>query len=138
MLDKALPDFNKSLEIKPGYVDALVNRGSVYRMQNLPRLAIIDYNKALSIDSNSVLAISDRGNAYFTLGILDGVTEWAWFFVGASGAGAVYSQTDEATVFEGLVALGLVERGRQSQSRRFRVHPLGAHPGGHLGIRRLW
>ena len=71
MYDKALPDFNKSLELHPTLLDALNNRGSVYRQQNFPRLAIVDYNKALSIDSNYLLAITGRGNAYFTLGVLD-------------------------------------------------------------------
>ena len=71
MLDKALPDFTKSLELRPTYLDAINNRGSVYRQQNFPRLAIVDYNKALSIDSNYLLALSGRGNAYFTLGVLD-------------------------------------------------------------------
>lgn len=70
-LDKALPDFNKALELRPSYLDALNNRGSVYRLQNLPRLAIIDYNRALSVDPDFFNALSGRGNAYFTLGILD-------------------------------------------------------------------
>ena len=49
------------------------------------------------------------------LGIPDRVTEWARFFVGVSGAGAIHSQADEAAVLEGLVALGLVERGGERQ-----------------------
>ena len=63
---------------------------------------------------------------HFALGVLDGITQRARFFVGAPRAGAVQSQTDEAAVFEGLVAFGLVQRGRQSQPRRLRVHALGA------------
>ncbi|MCX6305342.1 MAG: tetratricopeptide repeat protein [Bacteroidetes bacterium] len=71
MLDQALPDFTKSLEILPAFADALNNRGSLYRLQNLPRLAIGDYNRVLAIDSNHVKALSGRGNAYATLGVLD-------------------------------------------------------------------
>jgi hypothetical protein len=38
----------------------------------------------------------------------------------------VHRQADEAAVFESLVALGLVQRGRQSRPRHLRVHTLGA------------
>jgi protein O-mannosyl-transferase len=71
MYDRALPDFNRALEIRPSLLDALNNRGSVYRIQNNPRMAISDYNRALAINPNYSLAISGRGNAYFTLNILD-------------------------------------------------------------------
>jgi tetratricopeptide (TPR) repeat protein len=71
MLEKALPDFTRSIEIRPTYLDALNNHGSVLRQLNQPRLAILDYNRALSIDPNFLMALTGRGNAYFTLGILD-------------------------------------------------------------------
>jgi len=61
-----------------------------------------------------------------TLGIPYRITQPARFFVGTPGAGTVQRQADEAAVFEGLVALGLVQRGRQSQPRRLRVHTLAA------------
>src|ERR1017187_10881490 len=63
---------------------------------------------------------------HLTLGILYRITQRARFFVRSPCAGTVQRQTDEAAVLEGLVALGLVQRGRQSQSRRLRVHALGA------------
>ena len=63
---------------------------------------------------------------HLALAVLNGITQWARFFVGASRAGAVQGQADEAAVFEGLVALGLVQRGRQRPPCGLRVHPLGA------------
>ena len=59
-------------------------------------------------------------------GVFDGIAQRATFFVRSSRTGAVQSQTDEAAVLESLIALGLVERGRQRQPRRLRVHALGA------------
>ena len=58
---------------------------------------------------------------HLALAILDGIAPRARFFVGAFRAGVVQRQTDEAAVFEGLVALGLAQCGRQSYPRRLRV-----------------
>ena len=63
---------------------------------------------------------------YLTPRILYRITQGARLFVCMPRAGTVQRQTDEAAVLEGLVALGLVQRGRQSQPRRLRVHALGA------------
>jgi hypothetical protein len=63
---------------------------------------------------------------HLPFGVLNGVTQRARFFVGVAGAGAVQSQTDEPTVLESLVALGLVQSAGQSQPRGFRVHARGA------------
>ena len=46
-----------------------------------------------------------------TLGILYRITQPARFFVGTPGSGTIQRQADEAAVFEGLVALGLVQHG---------------------------
>jgi len=59
-------------------------------------------------------------------GVLDGIAQWERLFVSVSRSSAVQGQTDEAAVFESLVALGLVQRSRQRQPCRFRVQPLGA------------
>ncbi|HOY32034.1 MAG TPA: glycosyltransferase family 39 protein [Bacteroidales bacterium] len=69
--DKALLDFNKAIDLLPGFVSALNNRGGLFRLLDEPRLAIADYTKALAIDSAYVQSLSGRGNAYATLGILD-------------------------------------------------------------------
>lgn len=59
-------------------------------------------------------------------GVLDGITKQARLFVGATGAGAIQGQADEAAVLESLVAFGLVESGGQGEACDFRVHAFGA------------
>jgi hypothetical protein len=67
-----------------------------------------------------------QGTVDLSLGIFDGIAQPAGFFARVPRAGAVQSQADEAAILEGLVAFGLVQRRRQSQSRLVRVHTLGA------------
>lgn len=69
--DRALRDFNKSIELNSNYADAFMNRGNVYRNLNKHREAITDYNKAMAIKNNYDLIYVNRGNAYFNLGIDD-------------------------------------------------------------------
>jgi tetratricopeptide (TPR) repeat protein len=71
MLDKALADFTKSVEIYPTYTVAISNRGNVFRKQNLPRLSVAEYNKALAIDPVFIESLFGRASAYLTLGLLD-------------------------------------------------------------------
>ncbi len=69
--EKALPDFNKSIELLPTYKEALNNRGSLYRLIDKPREAVADYTRVLALDPVYVKSLSGRGNAYATLGVLD-------------------------------------------------------------------
>ena len=63
---------------------------------------------------------------HLTLGVLDGIAQRARMFAGAPRTRTVQGQADEAAIVEGLVTLGLVQRGCQSQACYLRVHPFGA------------
>jgi tetratricopeptide (TPR) repeat protein len=69
--DKALPDFNRAIELSPNYKEALNNRGSLYRLIDKPREAVADYTRVLALDPVYVKSLSGRGNAYASLGVLD-------------------------------------------------------------------
>ncbi len=65
--DKALVDFNKSIELKPNYEDPYNNRGNLYRQNNQFEKALENYNKAIELEPDAV-KYNNRGNAYFNLG----------------------------------------------------------------------
>jgi Flp pilus assembly protein TadD len=49
--DQAISDFNKAIEIKPGYDKAYNNRGIVYRLKGQYDRAISDFKRAIEINS---------------------------------------------------------------------------------------
>jgi tetratricopeptide (TPR) repeat protein len=49
--DQAISDFNKAIEINPGYDKAYNNRGIVYRLKGQYDQAISDFRKAIEINS---------------------------------------------------------------------------------------
>ncbi len=61
---KAIPDFNKAIEINPGYVEAYINRGIIYYEEGNLTAALSDYNKAIKINPNVAEAYYNRGDAY--------------------------------------------------------------------------
>ena len=53
---KALIDFNRAIEINPGYVYAYINRGTYYSSIKKYTSAIADYKKALKLDPDGDFA----------------------------------------------------------------------------------
>jgi tetratricopeptide (TPR) repeat protein len=66
--NQAIEDYDRAIEIRPGYVDAYNNRGSAYKGLGNYRRAIEDYNRAIEIRPGYVDAYNNRGNAYIALG----------------------------------------------------------------------
>ena len=62
--EKAIEDYNKSIELNPTYAMAYNNRGNAYSDLKQHVTAIEDYNKALEIDLKDATAYCNRGNAY--------------------------------------------------------------------------
>ena len=63
-LDKALADFNRSIQVDPLYENAYVDRGIVYCLRGQFDLAIPDFNKALQLKPVYFDARFNRGLAY--------------------------------------------------------------------------
>jgi len=62
-LDRAMADFNRSIQYDPGYENAYVDRGIVYCLRGRFDLAIPDFNKALEMKSDYFDARFNRGIA---------------------------------------------------------------------------
>ncbi|MCX6273645.1 MAG: tetratricopeptide repeat protein [Bacteroidetes bacterium] len=63
-LDRAMADFNRSIQYDPTYENAYVNRGIVYCLRGKFDLAIPDFNKALELKADYFDARFNRGIAY--------------------------------------------------------------------------
>jgi tetratricopeptide (TPR) repeat protein len=48
-LDKAIDDFTKAIELKPGYAEAYYNRGQVWEEKGDYERGLADYSKAIEI-----------------------------------------------------------------------------------------
>jgi tetratricopeptide (TPR) repeat protein len=68
LLDLAIRDYDKAIELKPSYSDAYNNRGIAYSKANLFDKAIESFDRAMEIDPNRVKTYSNRGNAYCFIG----------------------------------------------------------------------
>jgi protein O-mannosyl-transferase len=68
----ALADYNKALQINPGYAIGYLNRGSLYvdKLNNYDA-GIADFNKALELDPNNADAPINKGIAYYKKGDFD-------------------------------------------------------------------
>jgi len=67
-LEKALADFNRSIELNETWNLAYNNRGTTYaRMGDFER-AIADFEKALELNASDVVALRNRARAYQKLG----------------------------------------------------------------------
>ncbi|MEP7170205.1 MAG: tetratricopeptide repeat protein [Bacteroidota bacterium] len=63
-LDKAMENFNQSIQFDPGYENAYANRGIVYCMNGKFDLGIKDFNKAIQLQPDYFEAMINRGIAY--------------------------------------------------------------------------
>ncbi len=61
-LDRAITDFDKSLELYPGYLNALMDRGIAYSTKGDHERALADFNAA--VDANPQLAGPYNGRCY--------------------------------------------------------------------------
>ena len=64
-LIQALSDYNKAIEINPGYPEAYDGRGNVYRQQGDFTKALPEYNKAIAINPNYSKAYFNRGFLFY-------------------------------------------------------------------------
>jgi tetratricopeptide (TPR) repeat protein len=62
--DRALPDYDKALSLKPDYIAALNNRGLVYDARGQTDRAIQDYDEAIRIWPGFVHGLINRGYAH--------------------------------------------------------------------------
>ena len=63
LLEDAIKDFTKALELDPNFLLALYNRGETYRITKQYDKAILDYNKITQLTPN-------KYNAYLKLGMI--------------------------------------------------------------------
>ena len=65
---QAIEDYDKVIEIKPGYIEAYMNRGIAYNDLGNYRQAIEDYGRVIEINPGYADAYNKRGAAYNVLG----------------------------------------------------------------------
>jgi len=71
-------DYDKAIELAPGFVDAIVNRAANKDEAGEYREAIEDYTKVLEIDAQNAMAYFNRGNSKFNINDKKGACEdWA-------------------------------------------------------------
>ena len=64
IIDRAIDDYIKAMQLNPDYVDAYYNRGNIYGEQGDFDSAIADYTKAIHLDPDYADAYKNRGLAY--------------------------------------------------------------------------
>jgi tetratricopeptide (TPR) repeat protein len=62
LYDRAIEDFNKAIELNPGYAMAYNNRGNIYGLKQQDDKAIEDFNKAIELNPGFAMAYNNRGN----------------------------------------------------------------------------
>ena len=75
VLDRALKDFNKALELNPNFAEAYNNRGNVYRNMDDLSKAFEDYDMAIGLNPDFAEAYNNRGVAYGIKGQVDKAIE---------------------------------------------------------------
>lgn len=65
LLDKAISNYSKGLQLNPTHAEGYYNRGIAYYKKGLLDKAISDYNKALRLNPMCVEAYNNRGVAYY-------------------------------------------------------------------------
>jgi tetratricopeptide (TPR) repeat protein len=62
-----LADFNRAIELNPGYAWAIARRGDTYRLMERYDEALADLNRALELNPGREWAIASRGHTYLEM-----------------------------------------------------------------------
>ncbi|HVO66138.1 MAG TPA: tetratricopeptide repeat protein, partial [Syntrophales bacterium] len=65
--EETIKEFDKTIELEPGYAGAYYNRGCIYRECDKQR-AIRDFTKAIELKSDCAEAYNNRGSLYADVG----------------------------------------------------------------------
>jgi Flp pilus assembly protein TadD len=68
MINEAIADFNKAIEINPQYDFSYNNRGSIYRFLGNTKQAMRDFDRAIDLEPREILGYYNRGLTYILLG----------------------------------------------------------------------
>lgn len=71
LVDKAVSDYSKAIELKQDYATAYINRGNIYLQQKLYDKAIADFTKAIDLKFGNASTYNNRGVAYIRQGLYD-------------------------------------------------------------------
>jgi len=70
-IEQALADYNKAIEMDPGYVEVYINRGNIYigrarihKTAEYLKKALADYNKGIELEPDQAPVYNNRGNLY--------------------------------------------------------------------------
>jgi len=69
--NKALADFNKTIELNPLYLQAYTNRATVHRAMGNYIFAFNDYNKVIELNPINVQAYHNRAHAFASIGEIE-------------------------------------------------------------------
>jgi Tfp pilus assembly protein PilF len=64
VVDQKLADFDKAIQINPGFYQAYANRALIHRRKNQDDRALADYNQAIQLNQSYDVAYIGRGNIY--------------------------------------------------------------------------
>lgn len=67
----SLKNYSKAIELRPDYIEALVNRGLIYYNSFRYDEAIADYTAAIAAKPDVAIAFNNRANAYLKIGQKD-------------------------------------------------------------------
>lgn len=68
LIDRAITDYSKAIELDPGYLSAYLNRGFLRTISGDYDKAIKDFDSALSINPRSAKALANKGYAFLRSG----------------------------------------------------------------------
>lgn len=88
--ERALADLDRALQLRPEYINALINRGDIYNYYyRIDRArGIADYDRALQLDPAHQLALGHRSMAYFYSG------DWPAFLADLARAARAANRPD--------------------------------------------
>ena len=69
--DRAILEYNKAIEIDPGFAKAYNGRGNVHQSKGEYDQASLDFTKAIEIDPKDAIAYTNRGRAFYAKGEYD-------------------------------------------------------------------
>lgn len=70
-LEGAIESYTKTIKNKPDFIEAYINRGSIYFTRKEVEKALEDFKKARTIDPKQPIMLHNLGNAYMSFGRRD-------------------------------------------------------------------